>query len=76
TIDWIRANATQLKVPTLILHGGADKVTLPRSSKDFFESLSLVDKQRKEYPDSYHELHNDINYLQVLGDIEDWIQRH
>lgn len=76
TIDWIRANVTQLEVPVLILHGGADKVTLPQSSKDFFESLILIDKQIKEYPDSYHELHNDINYLEVLGDIEDWIQRH
>lgn len=76
TIDWIKANAKEIEVPILILHGGADKVTLPQSSKDFFASLSLVDKERKEYPDSYHELHNDINYLEVLGDIENWIQRH
>ncbi|MEM1392713.1 MAG: lysophospholipase [Cyanobacteria bacterium P01_H01_bin.150] len=76
TIDWIKAHGTKLKVPVLILHGGADIVTLPQSSKDFFESLTLADKERREYPDSYHELHNDINYLEVLGDMEDWIQRH
>ena len=75
-IDWIKDNATKIQVPILILHGGADKVTLPQSSKYFFESLTLVDKERKEYPDSYHELHNDINYLEVLGDIQDWIGRH
>jgi len=76
TIDWIKTQAKKIEVPILILHGGADKVTLPRSSRDFFENLTLADKERKEYPDSYHELHNDINYLEVLGDIENWIQRH
>ncbi|MDY6900045.1 MAG: alpha/beta hydrolase [Cyanobacteriota bacterium] len=76
TIDWIKANARKIEVPILILHGGADKVTLPDSSRDFFESLTLTDKERKEYPDSYHELHNDINYLEVLGDMENWIEQH
>ena len=76
TIKSIKANAAKIKVPLLILHGGADKVTLPQSSRDFFESLTLEDKEIKEYPDSYHELHNDINYLEVLGEIENWIQRH
>ncbi|MCJ8278372.1 MAG: alpha/beta hydrolase [Rivularia sp. ALOHA_DT_140] len=76
TIDWIKAHATEMKIPLLILHGGADIVTLPQSSRDFFESLNLADKERKEYPDGYHELHNDINSREVLGDIENWIQRH
>jgi alpha-beta hydrolase superfamily lysophospholipase len=75
-IDTINAHATTIKVPLLILHGGADRVTLPESSRIFFERLTLTDKERREYPGSYHELHNDINYQEVLGDIEDWIQRH
>ena len=76
TIDWINAHATELQVPLLILHGGADRVTLPESSRIFFERLTLADKERREYPGSYHELHNDLNYQEVLADMEDWINRH
>ena len=76
TIDWVNAHAMELQVPLLILHGGADRVTLPESSRIFFERLTLADKERREYPDSYHELHNDLNYQEVLADMEDWINRH
>jgi alpha-beta hydrolase superfamily lysophospholipase len=76
TIDWIKAHGTELQVPLFILHGGADRVTLPEGSRIFFERLTLADKEIREYPDSYHELHNDLNYQEVLADIEDWINRH
>lgn len=76
TIDWINAHATELRVSVLILHGGADRVTLPENSRIFFESLTLADKENREYPDSLHELHNDLNYQEVLADMEDWIDRH
>ena len=76
TITWIKTYGTQLPIPLLILHGGADRVTLPESSKTFFASLTLEDKERKEYPDSLHELHHDLNYPEVLADIADWLNRH
>ncbi len=76
TIDWIYAHATEIEVPLLILHGGADRVTLPENSRILFECLTLADKEIREYPDSYHELHWDINYLEVLADMDHWIQRH
>ena len=76
TIDWIYAHARELQVPILILHGGADRVTVPESSRIFFERLILADKERLEYPGSYHELHNDLNYQEVLGDMWDWLNKH
>ena len=76
TIDWIKSHATELKIPLLILHGGADRVTLAESSKTFFESLTLTDREIREYPDSRHELHHDLNYQEVLADIADWLNRH
>ncbi len=76
TIDWINAHARDLQVPILILHGGADRVTVPESSRIFFERLILTDKERREYPGSYHELHNDLNYQEVLADMWHWLNRH
>ncbi len=76
TIDWINTHAAEIKIPLLILHGGADTVALPHNSRMFFERLTLADKEIREYPDSYHELHSDINYKEVLGDMENWIKKH
>ncbi|AFZ37001.1 alpha/beta hydrolase fold protein [Stanieria cyanosphaera PCC 7437] len=76
TIDWIYLHVTELQIPLLILHGGADRVTLSESSRLFFERLTLADKEIREYPDSYHELHNDLNYQEVLTDIKDWLNRN
>ncbi len=75
-IERIDIQAQKLSVPVLILHGGADYVTFPDSSRVFFNRLTLEDKELKEYPDSYHELQNDLNYLEVLADIENWLARH
>jgi alpha-beta hydrolase superfamily lysophospholipase len=76
TVDWIEVNAVKLQVPLLILHGGADRVTMPQSSRRLFEIIPLTDKELREYPESYHELHNDLNYQEVFTDIENWLAKH
>ncbi len=76
TVTWIEVNAATLEVPLLILHGGADSVTMPESSRRLFETINFTDKEIREYPESYHELHNDLNYQEVLADIEIWLEKH
>ena len=76
TVNWINAHASAWQLPLLILYGGQDKVTLPESNRLFFEKITFADKEIKEYPDSYHELQNDLNYQEVLTDIADWLERH
>ncbi len=65
-----------LQVPLLILHGGADRISLPESSRLLFEQITFADKERREYPESYHELHNDLNYQEVLVDLGYWLEKH
>jgi alpha-beta hydrolase superfamily lysophospholipase len=72
----IWAGAKELHVPLLILHGGCDRVTSLKESRRFFEQVAFVDKEMKEYPKAYHDLHNDLDYLQVLADLGDWLDRH
>lgn len=76
TMDWVNARASKIQIPLLILHGGADRVTPLKNSKIFFERLTVADREMHEYPDSYHELHNDLNYREVLTDLNNWIERH
>ena len=76
TIDWINAHAVDLKTPVLLLYGGADRAISPESCRTFFAHLTLADKEIREYPNSYHELHQDLNYQEVLADMENWLKKH
>jgi alpha-beta hydrolase superfamily lysophospholipase len=76
TIAWIHSQVGNWTVPLLILQGGADSISLPRESYSFFEQIPFPDKEWREYPGAYHELHNDLDYQKVLGDLEDWLGRH
>ncbi|MEH1871392.1 alpha/beta hydrolase [Nostoc sp.] len=76
TLDWINAHATDWQLPLLILHGGADRVALPAGSDIFYQRLNYKDKLRIEYPGAYHEIQSDLNYREVLADLEDWLEQH
>ena len=76
TINWIENHATELQTPILILHGDADRVTLPENSRAFFNRITFADKEIREYSNGYHELHQDINYREVFADISDWLNTH
>ena len=75
-LAWIYEHLQKWQVPLLILHGGADRVTLPEGSRIFYDQINCVDKQRIEYPGAYHDLHRDINYLEVMTDLSNWLDAH
>jgi len=76
TVAWIQEHAADLRLPLLILHGGADQVALPEGGRVFCQQVTFPDKERREYPGVYHEIQNDFNYQQVLTDLENWLERH
>lgn len=71
-----RAQAPLWRLPLLILHGEADTIVLPQGSARFFEQITASDKERRSYPDAYHNLFIDSNRGQVFADIADWLARH
>jgi alpha-beta hydrolase superfamily lysophospholipase len=76
TADWIQSHATDLQVPLLMLQGGADRVSLPAGSRRFFDQVTFPDKTWKEYPESYHEIYDDLDRQIVLADLSHWLQTH
>jgi alpha-beta hydrolase superfamily lysophospholipase len=76
TVDWINTHAADWQLPLLILHGGADRVALPAGSDIFYQRINCQDKLRIEYPEAYHEIQSDLNYREVMADLEDWLERH
>lgn len=76
TQKWVESHASDLQVPILILHGSSDKITPPEGSWEFFQKVSITDKERYVYQGNYHDLHQDINYKYVLADLENWLEKH
>jgi alpha-beta hydrolase superfamily lysophospholipase len=62
-----------IRLPVLILHGTADKVTRPAGSQFFFDHAGSQDKQLKLYDGHAHDLLNDLDKQQVLADIRAWM---
>ncbi|MCM1983186.1 alpha/beta hydrolase [Lyngbya confervoides] len=75
-VERIHQQAPRLQTPLLLLHGGGDRITSPRSSQQFYDQLTVSDRLMIRYPHAFHELHLDINRAQVLADILDWIRSH
>ncbi|WP_245763283.1 alpha/beta hydrolase [Paraburkholderia diazotrophica] len=62
-----------LRVPLLIWHGTADKLTEPDGSRDFGAHAGSPDKTLTLYDGSYHETMNDLDRERVMGALVDWI---
>lgn len=72
----VQEGAADLSVPLLILHGSDDRMVPPDGSRRFFAKVREADRQFREYPGTYHGLFADLNYRQVLRDLEQWIEAH
>lgn len=69
----LKRSFPQITLPVLILHGTADKATLPSGSAFFHETAGSADKTLKLYEGHFHDLLNDIGRDEVLADIATWI---
>jgi alpha-beta hydrolase superfamily lysophospholipase len=76
TVAWIQEHVADWQLPLLILHGGGDQVVLPEGGHAFFKRVTFPDKERREYPEVYHEIQSDLNYQEVLADLGNWLERH
>jgi alpha-beta hydrolase superfamily lysophospholipase len=76
TIEWVKTHPAGVNIPILLIHGGSDPLNSPNGTRSFFEKVTFPDKEMKIYPESYHEAHNDLDYLQVMQDMALWSERH
>lgn len=64
-----------LRVPLLVYHGTADKLTEPEGSRDFAGHAGSPDKTLTLHEGSYHETMNDIDRDRVIGELIEWIEK-
>ena len=66
----------RITLPVFILHGTADKATVPSGSQFFYDTVGSKDKKLKLYEGHFHDLLSDIGKEKVMADITDWIEKH
>lgn len=71
--EWAIANASELKVPTLILHGGADKIVDVGASREFHNNSSVTSLKILE--GGFHELHHDLARDEFLNHLKGWLEK-
>lgn len=69
----LKADFALIKLPVLILHGTADKVTRPAGSQLFYDTAGSADKTLKLYDGHVHDLLNDYGRELVMADIKSWL---
>lgn len=79
SIDYVNRHADQLpdklKRPLLFQLAGNDRIVSTSASAAFFEKLNVPDKTLHVYPDSYHEIYNDLDYGVVMEDLRRFLSR-
>ena len=69
----LKVEFPMIKLPVLILHGTADKVTKPSGSQFFYDTAGSTDKTLKLYDGHSHDLLNDLDKEKVMADIVSWL---
>jgi len=72
----IEAGRASLRMPLLIWHGTADRLTEPDGSRDFGAHVGSPDRTLTLYEGHYHETLNDLGRDEVTANLIDWIGAH
>lgn len=69
----LRDRAGDLRMPLLVMHGGADGLTAPEGSRLLADRAGSADVTLREYDDLYHEIFNEPERDRVLADLLAWL---
>jgi alpha-beta hydrolase superfamily lysophospholipase len=72
-IDGYPDAVQRFKLPMLVMHGGADRLTPIAGSEMVVERAASEDKAFIRYDELFHEILNEPERQQVLDDIADWL---
>jgi len=72
----VAARAREVTLPVLILIGSADRLVPVQGSRDLAASLGAPDVTLTVYDGLYHEVFNEPEGDEVLGDLVAWLDAH
>lgn len=71
--EWLDTWAGEIKMPVLLHHGSADKITSAPATKEF-SSRAKGDITYQEWPGLYHEIHNEPEHETMFAFTLNWIE--
>ena len=72
----LRQAAPHLRLPLVLLQSGADQVTPAAGARRFYAAAGSADISSRSYPESYHELYDDLDRERVFTDLLAWLEGH
>ena len=76
SMDSVKQSAAVIKLPLLIMHGSADKLTAPSGSQWLFDNVASTDKSIKHYEGLYHEIFNEPEGPKIYQEVIEWLDQH
>ncbi len=73
-MDQVMARAGAIRLPLLVMHGGADSMAAPEGSEAFAKAVSSTDNTVKLLPGLYHEIFNEPEGPEIISAYADWIE--
>lgn len=67
-------NASKIRIPTLLMHGSADSLTSCNATNAIANTIRNA--TFVEWPDLYHELHNETKQNEVFMNIQEWLTHY
>ncbi len=76
TMQTVSTLAAEIKLPILLVQGGADRLVDPSGARMLYDRIQSSDKTLKIYEGLYHEILNEPEREEVLADMETWLEKH
>jgi acylglycerol lipase len=74
TMQYVTEKAPEISLPIMIVQGSADRLIDPSGAQVLYDLVGSVDKTIQVYEGFYHEVFNEPEHLQVLNDVQKWIE--
>lgn len=73
TMKYVQKNFSSIKLPFLVMHGSADKLSNPKGSQLLFDTAGSTDKTIKLFEGMYHEIMREPDKHLFFETIKQWI---
>lgn len=73
--EQVEKRATTLNLPILLQLAGVDRIVSTRAAQDVFAKLPDKRNVMQIYPESYHEIYNDLDREQAFSDLRKFLSR-
>jgi alpha-beta hydrolase superfamily lysophospholipase len=70
-----QADAGQISLPLLLLHGGEDAMASPEGSRFLYEHVSSADKTLEIFPGLFHEIFNEPEHEAIFATVLEWCDK-